>query len=154
MPYVARSAQQLKTSARRLAEEVLNQEDLSVAAQLIAPDCVGGDHRGRAARGTAIVLDRLRTVRRAFPDFHVLVEEQVAEADLVVQRVSARGTHQGDFLGLAPSGRATTFDLIELNRAGPDGRFVEHHSSLALLDVFQQLGAVPIRKPDTNGKER
>ncbi|MBW3608092.1 MAG: ester cyclase, partial [Actinobacteria bacterium] len=62
-------------------------------------------------------LDRLRIVRRAFPDFHVVVEEQIAEGDLVVQRVSARGTHRGEFLGLAPSGQTATFDLIELNRA-------------------------------------
>lgn len=154
MPYPAASPEQLKTSARRLAQEVLNQGDRSVAGELIAPDCVNGDHRVRAARGTAVVLDRLRMVRRAFPDFHVIVEEQIAEGDLVVQRVSARGTHHGEFLGLAPSGRTATFDLIELNRAGPDGRFIEHRSSLGLLDLFQQLGAVPIRKPDTNRKER
>lgn len=149
MAYPAASPQQLKTSARRLAEEVLNQGDRSVAGELIAPDCVRV-----AARGTAVVLDRLRIVRRAFPDFHVVVEEQIAEGDLVVQRVSARGTHHGEFLGLAPSGRTATFDLIELNCAGPDGRFIEHRSSLGLLDLFQQLGAVPIRKPDTNRKER
>lgn len=42
-----------------------------------------------------------------------------------------------------PSGREITVELIEINRAGPDGRFVEHWSSLDLLSVLLQLGAVP-----------
>jgi predicted ester cyclase len=149
MPHIARSPEQLKMSARRLAEEVLNQGDLAVAAELIAPECIGHSDRADAARGVAGVTARLRLMRRAFPDLHVIVEEQIAEGDWVVQRVSARGTHDGTFLDLAPSGRTATFDLIELNRAGPDGRFVEHRSSLDLFDVLKQLGVLPTDRPDT-----
>lgn len=137
------SPDQLKISARRLAEEVLNQGDLAVAAELIAPACVHHGCQPEPARGVAGIRDWLSIVRRAFPDFHVIVEEQVAEADRVVQRSSARGAHYGELFGIAPTGRPVTFDLIELNRAGPDGRFVEHRSSLDLLDALHQIGVLP-----------
>lgn len=140
MPDGVFSPEQLKASARRLAEEVVNQGDLAAAAQVVSPDCLHhalGDH---PARGVSAIRDRLVEIRRAFPDFHVIVEQQIAEGPWVAQRVSLRGTHDGEFLGIAPTGRTVSFDVMELCRAGADGRFVEHGSSLALLDVLRQLG--------------
>ena len=151
MPYPDSSPEQLKHSARRLAEEVLNQGDASAAAELVVP---GDRDPAHGAQGVAALTHRLRMLRRAFPDFHVIVEEQIAEGVWVAQRVSARGTHDGEFLGLAPSGQTAAFDLIELYRAGCDGRFAEYRSSLGLLDVLQQLGHSSIRTPDTNRKDR
>ena len=151
MPHLDSSPEQLKDSARRLAEEVVNQGDVAAAAELIVP---GHRDFAHGSQGVAGLAHRLRMLRRAFPDFHVIVEEQIVEGVWVAQRVSARGTHDGEFLGLAPSGQTAVFDLIELYRAGRDGRFAECRSSLGLLDVFAQLGPAPIRTPDINRKDR
>jgi steroid delta-isomerase-like uncharacterized protein len=54
--------------------------------------------------------------RTAFPDLRVTVEDQLAEEDKVVTRWSVRGTHSGEFLGLAPTGDEVTVSGIEFDR--------------------------------------
>lgn len=140
------SPEELKRRARRLAEEVFNQVDLAVAEELISPDYVHhvplmpGD---QPPHGIAGVKEFVTGMRQTFPDFHVIVEDEIAEGDRVVQRITASGTHDGDFFGVAPTGKKVAFDVIEINRIGPDGKFVEHWSSVDLLGVLQQLGALP-----------
>jgi SnoaL-like polyketide cyclase len=49
----------------------------------------------------------LRSMRGAFPDFHLTIEDQIAEGNKVITRVTFRGTHQGDYRGIAPSQSST-----------------------------------------------
>ena len=130
---------ELKARARRLAEEVLTQGDLAIAEELISPDYVHhlpGDPPGPGLTG---VKEWVTFMHRTFPDFHVIVEDQIAEGDRVAQRVTVRGTHTGEFLGVPPTGRKVDFTVIDINRAGPDGRFVEHWSSVDLRGLLQQV---------------
>ena len=80
--------------------------------------------------------------RVAFPDFHHTVEDLVAEGDKVVPRLTLRGTHQGDFQGLPPTGKQVTFSGINVMRL-EDGKIVEHWSIGDTLGMLQQLGAIP-----------
>jgi predicted ester cyclase len=138
------SPQELKTRARRLAEELVTQGDLAVADDLVAADCVHHVPGSPPAPGVAGLKDWVTTLRRTFPDVHLIVEDEIAEADRVVTRVSVRGTHEGEFLGVAPTGRQVTFEVIDISRVGPDGRFVEHWASVDLFGVLSQLGALPV----------
>lgn len=61
----------------------------------------------------------------------------------MVTRSTVRGTHAGDFLGLAPTGRKVAFELIDVNRVGDDGRIAEHWAALDIHSLLQQLGAPP-----------
>jgi predicted ester cyclase len=63
--------------------------------------------------------------RKAFPDMHVTVEDLVAEGDRVAARVTMRGTHQGVFQGLAPTGKRVEVRAMDLCRI-TDGKIVEH----------------------------
>jgi steroid delta-isomerase-like uncharacterized protein len=141
------SPQELKTRARRIVEEVYNQGDLAVAAELIAPDCVHHAPRPPDAPepepGLGAVTQWLTIVRGAFPDHHTTIEDEIAEGDRVVQRITCHGTHEEDLLGIPPTGKHVTYEGIEINRVGQDGRFVEHWSSVDLLGLLQQLGAIP-----------
>ena len=137
------SPQDLKARARRLMEEVFNQGDLAVARELVTADYVHHVPGDQPAPGPQGVSDTLTFMRHAFPDFHVIVEDEIADGDRVVQRVTVRGTHEGVFLGIPPTGRTVAFAAIDINRAGPDGRFVEHWSSADMLGLLQQLGALP-----------
>jgi predicted ester cyclase len=138
------SPQELKTRARRLADELVTQGDLAVADDLVAADCVHHVPGSPSAPGAAGLKDWVTTLRRTFPDVHLIVEDEIAEADRVVTRVSVRGTHEGEFLGVAPTGRQVTFEVIDISRVGPDGRFVEHWASVDLFGVLSQLGALPV----------
>ncbi|MCO1659324.1 ester cyclase [Pseudonocardia humida] len=79
---------------------------------------------------------------RAYPDLHVAVEDMIAEGDRIVCRNTVTGTHRGEYMGLAPTGRSVTYDEIFVFRfAG--GRIVETWGVVDVLAQLRQLGAVP-----------
>ena len=130
----------LRIRARRLVEEVLNQGDLAVANELISPTCVHHVPGGELAPGPASLRDWLTRTLRIFPDFHVIVEDEFAADDQVALRITAYGTHQGEFGGIAATGRPVEFAVLQISRAGPDGRIAEHWCTADLLSVLRQIG--------------
>jgi len=130
---------ELKTRARRVVEEILNQGDFAVANELISPDCVHHVPGGQPVPGLAALRDWVALTLSIFPDFHAIVEDEIAEDDRVVQRITCYGTHQGEFPGVQPTGRQVEFQVIEISRAGADGRIAEHWSSTDLPSLLRQL---------------
>ena len=141
--------EELKVRARRLPDELLTQGDLAVADEFLAPDCV---HHAPAplAPGVEGMKQWVRALRRAFPDLSAIVEDEIAEGDRVVLRLTLSGTHAGDFLGILPTGRRVTWQLVAIQRLGRDGKFAEHWSSPDLFGLFRQLGAVPTASGETD----
>ncbi len=135
--------QELKARARRLADELFSQGDLAIAHELVSPDYVHHVPWHQPAPGLTGLTDWVMLMHHAFPDFHVIVEDEIADGDRVVQRMTARGTHQGELFGVSPTGNAVCVSFIEINRVGLDGTFVEHWSAVDLLGLLQQLGALP-----------
>jgi predicted ester cyclase len=128
---------------RRLIEEGSNAGDLSVADAVTAPDLAehqefGPDH-APGAEGVRAVISSLR---RAFSDFHLQIEDLAVSGDTLWARLTATGTHDGPFMGHPPTGRrmrATVFDVIRV----ADGRMVEHWGVPDRLSVLYQLEIVP-----------
>ncbi len=58
-----------------------------------------------------------------------------------MHRLTAHGTHEGTFLDIPPTGTRVIYAVVEINRIGPDGKFIEHWSSLDMLGLLQQLDA-------------
>ena len=137
------SPEELKTRARRIVEEILNQGDLAVANELISPDCVHHVPGGQSVPGLTALRDWLALTLRIFPDFHAVVEDEIAEDDRVVQRLTCYGTHHGEFPGIRPTGQQVTFQAIEISRAGADGKFTEHWSSIDVPAMLRLLSAPP-----------
>jgi len=81
----------------------------------------------------------------AFPDLHHTFEDQIAEGDKVVSRMTFRGTHQGEFQGIPPTGKEVTFAGIVIDRF-VSGKIVENWSNLDMLGMMQQLGVIPTPK--------
>jgi predicted ester cyclase len=79
---------------------------------------------------------------KAFPDYHVTIEDQIAVADKVVTRYTARGTQQGELMGISPTGKEGSVTGIDIDRVS-GGKIVEHWSEADTLGMMQQLGAVP-----------
>jgi len=138
------SPEQMKRQAHRLADEVFTQGDLAVIDELRAHDDV--DHRATPRQPTSLAAlkDRVTVLRRAFPDLYLTVEDQIVEADRVVTRSTVRGTHTGEFLGVAPTGRQVGFELIDVHRVGDDGRITEHWAAVDAHSLLQQLGALRV----------
>jgi predicted ester cyclase len=138
---------ELKTRARRVVDEIFNQGDLAVANELISPDYLHHVPGGQPVPGLGALRDWLALTLSIFPDFHAIVEDEIAEDDRVVQRLTCYGTHEGEFSGVRPTGRQVSFQLIEISRAGADGRFTEHWSSADLPSLLRQLTAPPAVPP-------
>lgn len=85
-------------------------------------------------------IERLKGFRAAFPDITIEVEDVVVTDDLIAFRSTMRGTHQGEFLGIPPTGEQVTVGLVDMVRVA-DGRFVEQWGGPDMLDLLRQLGA-------------
>ncbi len=78
----------------------------------------------------------------ALPDLSATMEDLVISGDRVVGRFVYRGTHTAELMGIPASGNAVEMRSIDIWRVA-DGMFVEHWDELNLLEVFQQVGALP-----------
>ncbi|MFD1212582.1 ester cyclase [Arthrobacter sp. GCM10027362] len=91
-------------------------------------------------------LDGIRfyatTFRSAFPDIRAKsIEPVMTDGDLEAARVVLTGTHQGEFLGIAPTGNTVEFSGIDMIRV-QDGKAAEHWGATDMLKLLQQIGAV------------
>ena len=78
----------------------------------------------------------------ALPDLQATMEDLIVSGDRVVGRFVYRGTQTGDLMGIPASGNPVEMRSIDIWRV-QDGMFVEHWDELNLLEVFQQVGAIP-----------
>lgn len=133
--------QQLKAIARKVFEEVQNRGNSVLVDELVTADYVGHTpvleiHGPAGAKQFDAVL------KQGFPDYHVTVEAQIAEGDLVATRWTGRGTHLGPFRGIPASGKRMTISGMTFFRIA-DGKLVEGWTNIDLLGLLQQIGAVP-----------
>jgi predicted ester cyclase len=132
----------LKAIARRELE-MYSTGALDVADEIIAGNYVGHDPaQPEPLRGPEGVKQSAQGYRAAFPDLTVTVERQVAEGDLVVTHWRARGTHQGELFGIAPTGRQATITGISIARI-TGGKIVEDWTVWDTYGLLVQLGAIP-----------
>ena len=104
------SAAEHKAAMRRIPTEVFNQGSLAVADVVIAPDYV--EHVPLPPgfpTGVEGFKQFVAALRQAFPDFQYTVEDELAEGERVVLRLTARGTHRGAFQGLPPTGKQVSW---------------------------------------------
>jgi steroid delta-isomerase-like uncharacterized protein len=128
-----------KAMVRRFVEEVANRGNFAVIDELFAPDFEVRDAVIPVAPGPEGVKQVFGAVRDAFPDFHETIEDVLADEDRVMVRWSTRGTHQGTFAGIPPTGKEVTWRGIFILRVA-DGRFVEMWQLHDQLGLLQQLG--------------
>jgi predicted ester cyclase len=81
-------------------------------------------------------------IRRAFPDYAGVVTQRVVEGDRMASRFVYHGTHEGTWLGVAPTGRRVTFNGTSMNLFA-NGVMVEADVVLNWLEVLEQLGGYP-----------
>jgi predicted ester cyclase len=126
-----------KATVRRIIEEVINEGRLDLVDELVAEDYVdhanGPDGRDGYRQSVAVV-------RAAFPDLRMAIEDLIAEGEMVVARLSIEATHDGEFMGIRPTGRRVTFTGISVIRV-VGGRMVERWNQSDIVGVLKQLGA-------------
>jgi predicted ester cyclase len=135
------SVEENRAMARRSLEEVMNKGNLSVVDEIMATSYVfhfpGQDYKG--PEGFKQMVTMWRT---AFPDLHFTIDDMFAEGDKVARRITMRGTHRGDLMGIAPTGKQVTITAILISLY-EDGKEVEAWGISDMLGMMQQLGVFP-----------
>ena len=133
-----------KAIARRaLAEVWSGQGDLDAADELYAPNYVDHDPASpEDIRGPEGAKELASMYRNAFPDYRFSVEDQVTEGDMMVTRWIGSGTHQGEIMGIAPTGNRVTYAGTSVERI-VDGKIEETWDNYDALGMMQQIGAIP-----------
>lgn len=138
-----------KAIVRRMVEAVQNEHNLDSMDTFFTPNFINHvEAPGHTTEGTSVerAKSTFRQLFAAIPDLHATIHAQVAEGDKVVTYKTMRGTHQGEWMGVAPSGRTITFNVIDILRL-EDGKVVEHWAVQDRLAVMQQLGLLDAPAP-------
>jgi len=139
---MAMSTEENRALTQRFYAEVWNKGNLDAVADLLSSDFV--DHA--APPGFPPGLEGAKQVfvmyRSAFPDFRLSVGDVIAEGDKVVVRWVTQGTHQGELMGIPPTGKRVTVTGIDLFRVA-GGKIAEHWAEFDMMGMMQQLGVIP-----------
>lgn len=130
-----------KAIARRFFEQVWNKGNLDVIDETHAAGYVLHDPTGDI-QGTEGLRQFVMVYRTAFPDFHVTIEDEIAEGDMVVLRWTVTGTHKAELMGIPPTNKRMKMAGITMGRIA-SRKIVEAWNSLDALGMMQQLGVIP-----------
>ncbi|HKP51904.1 MAG TPA: ester cyclase [Chloroflexia bacterium] len=127
---------------RRFVEEAQTRHNLAAVDEYMSADFV--DHSVPA--GLPPTRDGVKMqfsmFFNALPDLRAIIHDQVADDDKVVTRKTLRGTHQGDLMGIPPTGKAIDIEVIDVLRVR-DGKITDHWNLVDRLGLMQQLGVIP-----------
>ncbi len=136
------SAEDNKAIVRRLIEELWNAGNPELADQIYAADYIRhGPQAEPPIRGSAALKQFAHMYLSAVPDLHHVIEDQFTREDGVVSRMTARGTHRGEMMGIAPTGKPITFGMFSQHRIA-GGKIVEEWIIYDLHAILQQVGAL------------
>ena len=122
--------------------DVFNGGDMDAVDELLAEDFVEHNPMPGGESDREGFKQMVAGVREAFPDLETERHLQVAEGEYVVERWTSTGTHEGEFMGVAPTGNTVTVEGIDISRLA-DGRVVEHWTQMDTLGLLQQLDVIP-----------
>jgi steroid delta-isomerase-like uncharacterized protein len=138
------SAEDNAEAARRILEEGFSEGRLEVFDEVCSPDVVSHDPaESEDVRGIDAHKERCQGYRTAMPDLTVTVEDQIAAGDKVAIRWRARGTNDGELMGMPPTGRPMQITGNSIDRFDADGQLVETWDQWDNAGFMSQLGISP-----------
>ncbi|MCY3578205.1 MAG: ester cyclase [bacterium] len=135
-----------KAVVERLVRDIVNGGQVELLEEVLADDFVAHGV-GSGPAGADGMRGLITTWRTAFPDWQDHIDEIVAEGDLVVLKITARGTHDGPLLGIDPTGEAVQWGMIEMVRVA-DGKITEQWGYSDFAEVVRHLRKVAASKTE------
>jgi steroid delta-isomerase-like uncharacterized protein len=129
-----------KALIRRMKYEAFYKRNLRALDKLMADDFVDHNPLPGDPHDLEGYKRGITAIRTAFPDLSLTSHTLMAEGDRVIQSWTVVGTHRGDFLGVAPSGKRVTFTGMEIWRFGQNGKIAERWAAIDRLDMFLKAG--------------
>jgi steroid delta-isomerase-like uncharacterized protein len=142
------TAQETRNKATfRRFDDAVNTGDAELISktidELVEPDVLIRTPLPVEATGAQALKQVWAMLLRAFPDLHITIEDLLAEGDKVVIRNTVTGTHQGEYMGLPPTGKSVTYNEIFILRFAND-RIAETWGVVDVLSQMKQLGIKPV----------
>jgi len=134
------SSEENKAVVRRFFEQAWSTGDLAVVDETVATPTTGTPPDRMP--GPEGVKQNIGRYRAGLPDITMIVEDQIAEGDKVVTRFTARGTHTGTLMGVAPTGKPVDVRGMSLYRLA-NGKIVEGWDLWDKLEFERQIGGEP-----------
>jgi steroid delta-isomerase-like uncharacterized protein len=131
-----------KDTMSRFYEEI-SAGNIGIVDELLADDFVEHDEFPGIPQSREGVKQFFEMARGAFPDLKFRILNLVSEDDIVVGHGLMEGTHEGDFMGVAATGRSVSVPIADVVRFSGDGKAVEHWGVTDTGMMMQQLGVVP-----------
>jgi steroid delta-isomerase-like uncharacterized protein len=132
-----------KDIARRFMDECWSEGRLEAIPELVSENCSIHDPAFPSLTAGADSMKRhISTCREGFPDLKFNIDDTIAERNEVVLHWTARGTHKGQFLGMAPTNKQATVSGTSIFRID-DGKIVEQWADWNLMSLMEQLGMAP-----------
>jgi predicted ester cyclase len=141
------STKDLKALERRFVNEFNKGKAAAMAVidELIATNNVSHTASGMDIHGLKGIKQIFNDWFDAFPDYHMTIDDIVAEGDKAVIRLTWTGTHKGAYMGIPPTNKKVTMWGIEIDRL-VGGKCVEAWARMDTLGFMQQLGVIPMPK--------
>jgi predicted ester cyclase len=136
------SAEENKALVHRFVDEVQSQGNTDLIDEICSPEFVNHSSPPGLPPDREGIMIVTAMFRGAFPDSYFTVENMIGEGAKVATRKTFHGTHEGEFMGIPPTGRRVSIGLIDIVRIS-GGRVVEHWSMGDNLGMMQQLGVIP-----------
>jgi steroid delta-isomerase-like uncharacterized protein len=134
-----------KATIRRL-QKAVNMGDPELIRKtiddVVEPDVLIRTPLPSDAAGAQALKEVFSTLRRAFPDLYITVDDLIAEGEKVVSRNTVTGTHNGRYMAIPPTGKSVTYNEIIIFRF-VNGRIAETWGVVDVLSQMRQLGAIP-----------
>ena len=127
---------------RKFFEVGPSKGDLAAADALLHPEFSLHTPLPTPGPGIEAMNNVITTCRAAFHGLHVTIDDMMADGDKVTARFTARGVHNGEFMGLPPTGKPITMTGIEIFRI-QEGKIAELWGEANLMGLMQQLGILP-----------
>jgi steroid delta-isomerase-like uncharacterized protein len=132
-----------KALIQRFVEEAFNKGNVDVANEVYASTFITHDSTIPEGRGSPKQVKQfVNTYLSAFPDGHTTVEDLISDGEKVAYRWTFRGTHQGELMGIPPTGKQVTITGITINRVSR-GKVEEQWNNFDQVGMLQQLGVAP-----------
>ena len=141
------STEENKTLVRRYYEELVNTGNVEEIENFIAPEYVEVHEGTKYAIGIEGAKAHILNGRKTYRDLHLTIDKQIAEGEWVVTCLTARGVHQGEWMGIKPTGKVVSFTAVNVDRI-VNGRIVEHGGAANMLWQFLEIGAVKAVGPE------
>lgn len=142
------SLEENKAIVRRFVE-AYNERKLDLIDDFVASNYL--DHTNKVGREGLKQLFDVGLI--AFPDWHETIEDIIAEGDKVWVRLSYTGTHKGEFMGLAPTGKKITSKAVDIYRI-VNGKLAEYWNVTDNVNIFRQIGAIEITEKGKNAFQK